>query len=267
MSKNTETWLPTTLQFMVFIGLTLTQVGLALTQAAAIVANDFLIFNNNADDKKVENENVVPVETIVPPGPASKTVEPNIYQNFPRFSCLIEDVKGKKSFVCGVYQFKILTYDDWGAVTFLGGSVPEGKSLESIGCQLSKSKDDEIICREERKIEHGRATGSTAYRSFTAIYKLTPEFREVTELVDSSTKIVISAMLDYDEFKTFATCVCSDESFESLDKYYDISDVVKCNVGKERQVKKCLMENPYRPGWEYVTWKTASQCWLDAHVE
>lgn len=47
-----------------------------------------------------------------------------------------------------------------------------------------------------------------------------------------------------------------------------IVDVMKCNVGQELEMKKCLLkksdEHYSRPG-EFVHLTDASQCWLDAH--
>lgn len=89
----------------------------------------------------------------------------------PDLNCLIQDVKtsGKHTieagtFTCGDMLFAIVSYSGAGANTWLGGGLPDNKSLKSLGCQVA---GDKVLCREEK--EYGPRL--TAYRSFTATYK------------------------------------------------------------------------------------------------
>lgn len=89
----------------------------------------------------------------------------------PDLNCLIQDVKtsgkytvNEGSFTCGGYQFSIVSYKAGAADDILGGSLPDNRSLNSLGCQVDGGK---ILCREEK--EYGPRL--TAYRSFTATYE------------------------------------------------------------------------------------------------
>jgi len=253
MSKDTTSWQSLDLKIK-------TLVVLSLIQGPILVIIGFIQSIDHSAEISAAEESVAPAVSIISQSPESKSTRPNKYQNFPDLSCPIQDVKGKDSFTCGGFQINITTFDEYGSDMFLGGHIPENKSPESIGCQI---RLDKIICREEKKIDQGRADGVIAYRAFTASYEIKPRIKKTSERIWR--KIYTNRADRTPEFKAFVSCSGFEESFARLDETSEIADVLKCNVGNEPRMKKCLMENPMYPNSSYVTLEAAAGCWFDVH--
>lgn len=133
-------------------------VALSVLQSLAVIAVIGLATRNAANQQ-------VAVQDTPAPAPVSAGPDLNCLVQLSHLDAILGGSNlTKEPFVCGGYQFKLVTYNQVGAEDWLGGLLPDNKSLKSLGCQVDGGK---VLCREEK--EYGPKL--TAYRSFTATYE------------------------------------------------------------------------------------------------